>query len=108
CIAALLAPLEQALEARVLARQRRLHAQFCQVDPAGQLIACLVKQFVVYPTVFWPSQDSQPLVLHWEIVPGERVLDLCTGSGVIAVMAAYAGARTVRALDTNQIGRAHV
>jgi len=100
-LAALQTPLTPALQARVLARQRRLHAQFCQVDPAGQLIAYLDKQFVVYPTVFWPSEDSQPLVQHWEIVPGERVLDLCTGSGVIAVMAAYAGARTVLALDTN-------
>ncbi len=56
-------------------------------------------QFVVYPTVFWPSDESQPLVQHWEIMPGERVLDRCTGSGVITVMAAYAGARTVLALE---------
>ncbi len=98
-LAALQTPRTPALQARVLARQRRLHAQFRQVDPAGQLMAYRDTQFVVSPTVFWPSDDSKPLVQHWEIMPGERVLDLCTGSGVIAVMAAYAGARTVLALD---------
>jgi len=100
-LAALQTPLTPALQARVLARQRRLHAQFRQVDPAGQLIAYLDKQFVVYPTVFWPSDDTKPLVQYWEIAPRERILDLCTGSGVIAVMAAYAGARTVLAVDKN-------
>jgi release factor glutamine methyltransferase len=42
-----------------------------------------------------------PLVQHFSIEPGERVLDLCTGSGVIAIMAAYAGAGAVVALDSN-------
>jgi len=100
-LAALQTPLTPALQASVLARQRRLHAQFRQVDPAGQLIPYLDKHFVVYPTVFWPSDDRKLLVRHWEIAPGERVLDLCTGSGVIVVMAAYAGAGTVLALDKN-------
>ena len=100
-LAVLQTPHTPALQARVLARQRRLHAQFCQVDPAGQLMAYRDTQFVVSPTVFWPSEDSQPLVQHGEIVPGEPVLDLCTGSGVIAVMAPYAGACTVLALDKN-------
>jgi hypothetical protein len=80
-LAVLQTPLTPALQASVLVRQRRLHAQFRQVDPAGQLITNLDKYFVVYPTVFWPSGDSEPLVQHWEIAPDERVLDLCTGSG---------------------------
>jgi len=97
--AALQTPLTPALQARVLARQRRLHAPCRQVAPAGQLMASLDTQFVVSPTIFWPSDDSKPLVQHWEIVPGERVCDRWTGAGVLAVLAVYAGARTVLALD---------
>src|SRR5262249_12854190 len=44
---------------------------------------------------------SVPLVRHWSIAPEDRVLDLCTGSGVIAIIAAYAGAGTILALDIN-------
>ena len=80
-LAVLQTPLTPALQASVLARQRQLQAPFRQVDPAGQLITYLDKHFVVYPTVFWPSDTSKPLVQHWEIAPGERVLDLCTGPG---------------------------
>lgn len=100
-IAALQTPLTPAPQAGFLARQRRLHAQFRQVDPTGQLITYLDKHFVVYPIVFWPSDDSKPLAQHWEIAPGERVLDLCTGFRGIAVMAVYAGAGTVLAVDKN-------
>jgi len=98
-LAALQTSRPPALRARVLARQRRLHAPLRQVEPAGQLMASLGTQFVVSPTVFWPPEESQPLVQHGESVPGERVRDRCTGAGVPAVLAAYAGARTVLALD---------
>ena len=78
-----------------------LHEQFRQVAPEGAMVEYLGKTFVVYPKVFWPSDDSMPLVQHFSIEPGDRVLDLCTGSGVIAIMAAYAGASSVLALDNN-------
>ena len=91
-LAALQTSRPPALRARVLARQRRLHAPLRQVEPAGQLMASLGTQFVVSPTVFWPREESQPLVQHGESVPGERVRDRCTGAGVPAVLAAYAGA----------------
>jgi len=55
-LAALQTPLTPALQARVLARQRRLHAQFCQVDPAGQLIAYLDKQFVANRANTWVTR----------------------------------------------------
>jgi release factor glutamine methyltransferase len=52
----------------------------------------------VYP----PQQDSQLLVdtlLKSGRAPGSRVADLCTGSGVVAVAAAEAGAREVTAFE---------
>ncbi|MBB2989208.1 release factor glutamine methyltransferase [Mycolicibacterium iranicum] len=52
----------------------------------------------VYP----PQEDSQLLIdamLAAGLAPGARVADLCTGSGVVAVAAAAAGAAKVTAFD---------
>ncbi|ORV88806.1 HemK2/MTQ2 family protein methyltransferase [Mycolicibacterium iranicum] len=52
----------------------------------------------VYP----PQEDSQLLIdamVQADVVPGARVADLCTGSGVVAVAAAVAGAKEVSAFD---------
>ncbi len=52
----------------------------------------------IYP----PQQDSQLLIdamIQAEVVPGARVADLCTGSGVVAIAAAAAGAAEVAAFD---------
>ncbi|MBX7447652.1 class I SAM-dependent methyltransferase [Mycolicibacterium sp. 3033] len=52
----------------------------------------------VYP----PQEDSLLLIdamIETGLVPGARVADLCTGSGVIAMAAATAGARHVTAFD---------
>jgi release factor glutamine methyltransferase len=52
----------------------------------------------VYP----PQHDSLLLVdvmQRTDLVPGRRVLDLCTGSGVVAIAAAALGAASVTAFD---------
>lgn len=52
----------------------------------------------VYP----PQHDSQLLIdtlEKTELVQGRRVLDLCTGSGVVAIAAAELGAASVTAFD---------
>ncbi len=51
--------------------------------------------------VFWPFDDSKPLVENYRINSGDYVLDVCTGSGVIAIFSAYKGAKKVIALDIN-------
>lgn len=51
--------------------------------------------------VYNPSDDSFLLVNVIEIRPGERVLDMGTGTGIAALHAAKAGAAKVTAVDIN-------
>jgi release factor glutamine methyltransferase len=74
---------------------------FKAVPEGGRTITYLGKKFHVYPNTFWPFLDSQPLVRNFRIKPGESVLDVGTGSGVIAIFACYQGASRVLALDVN-------
>ncbi len=75
--------------------------EFRSVPDSGKEIIYLGKKFIVYPNIFWPSEDSMPLVENYVINPGEYVLDVCTGCGVIAVFSAYKGAKKVVAVDIN-------
>jgi release factor glutamine methyltransferase len=81
--------------------QKRRQAQFKSTPSKGKLITYLGRKFLVYPNTFWPFIDSQALVENLSIKPGESVLDVGTGSGVIAVFAGYYGARRVVAVDVN-------
>jgi len=71
------------------------------VPDSGKTIKYLGKEFLVYPNTFWPFTDSQPLVETFKVRSGEGVLDVGTGSGVIAVFACYSGAGKVVAVDIN-------
>jgi len=81
--------------------QEKMQTAFKSVPRAGKKINYLGKQFIVYKNVFWPFSDSVPLVENLKIREGESVLDVCTGSGVIAIFAAYKGAGKVVAIDIN-------
>ena len=62
-------------------------------------------RIVAPPGVFRPRSDSwrlAHLVGRDQRVPGSDVLDVCTGSGVIAVFAARAGARSVTVVDLSR------
>lgn len=74
---------------------------FKAVSAQGKIIQYLGKTFVVYKNTFWPFRDSQPLVKNFKIKKGEHVLDMGTGSGVIAIFACYRGAEKVVAVDIN-------
>jgi predicted nicotinamide N-methyase len=58
----------------------------------------------------WPGgQGLARYVLdHPEVVAGRRVLDLATGSGLVAIAAARAGAAPVRAVDVDPVAVAAV
>ena len=61
-------------------------------------------RLVVMPGVFRPRSDSWMLArrLRDELAPGASVADVCTGSGVLAVSAALAGAGEVTAVDVSR------
>lgn len=81
--------------------QKSRQKAFKSVPANGKLIRYLGKEFLVYPNTFWPFSDSQPLVKNFRIRSGESVLDVGTGSGVIAIFACYGGADRVVAVDIN-------
>lgn len=74
---------------------------FKAVPAEGKTVRYLDKEFVVYPNTFWPFVDSMPLVRHFKVAPGESVLDVGTGSGVIGIFACYRGASRVVGVDVN-------
>lgn len=74
---------------------------FKSVPPEGRKVRYLDKEFIVYPNTFWPFADSMPLVKHFKVAPGESVLDVGTGSGVIGIFACYRGASRVVGVDVN-------
>jgi release factor glutamine methyltransferase len=57
-------------------------------------------EFRVYPDVYEPAEDTFLLADNLDVFPGERVLELGTGCGLLAVLAAEAGGRVV-ATDVN-------
>lgn len=87
--------------ARIDRWQKDRQKAFKAVPAGGKTVKYMDKEFLVYPDTFWPFTDSQPLVRKLRVRPGESVLDVGTGSGVIAVFACYAGARRVLAVDIN-------
>jgi len=61
-------------------------------------------RIITLPGVFQPRTDSWMLAeaLGDVMPPGARVLDLCTGSGVLAITAALHGASAVTAVDVSR------
>ena len=62
-------------------------------------------QILVPPGVYRPDGDTRMLARLVDSEPqlsGARVLDLCTGSGAVALTAARAGARDVEAVDVSR------
>jgi release factor glutamine methyltransferase len=60
-------------------------------------------RIIPIPGVFRPLSDTRLLASHAaRHAPGGRVLDLCTGSGYVAIAAARSGARSVTAVDVSR------
>ena len=60
-------------------------------------------RIIPIPGVFRPLSDTRLLAAHAaRHAPGATVLDMCTGSGYVAVSAAQGGAREVTAVDVSR------
>ena len=57
--------------------------------------------FKIGADVYEPAEDTFLLADNLDVYPGERVLEIGTGCGLLAILAAKAGARVV-ATDVNQ------
>jgi release factor glutamine methyltransferase len=60
---------------------------------------------IVHPQVMSPKYSYSPqfVIRHWDVGAGMSVVDVGTGSGILALFAALNGARKVVALDINKI-----
>lgn len=86
---------------KILQAQKKMIEKFRAVPESGTKVIFLDKEFVVHKNVFWPFHDTETLLAGCVINPGETVLDVCTGCGVIAIFASYKGASSVVATDIN-------
>ena len=75
--------------------------KFRHTPKQGITINYLEKEFTVFKNVFWPFTDSQVLTKNMKVNPGDSILDVGTGSGVLAIFAANKGAGQVLAVDIN-------
>lgn len=82
-------------------KQKEMIAAFEDVPKKGKFIRFQGKEFIVFRGVFWPFDGTIPLVEKYTVNHGELFLDVCTGSGVIAIDSAYKGAKKIVALDIN-------
>lgn len=65
----------------------------------------LEKKFIIHPQVMSPkySYSSTFMILNWNktFIKDSKVLDIGTGSGILALFAAFDGAKEVTAIDIN-------
>lgn len=93
--------LTQAEEILVEAERQKIFERMRSVPAGGVEVEHLGKKITVLKGVFWPRYDSEEVIRKMEIKKGDDVLDVCTGSGVIAIHEALNGAGKVVALDIN-------
>lgn len=85
--------------AEIITWQRKRQDAWRAVPAEGADIAFNGLSFYVLSGVFWPFEDSLPLIENMRIPYGATVLDVGSGAGTIALHAARKGAGHVSAID---------
>lgn len=80
-------------------RQARQQSEWKAIPPEGKNVSFLGIELVVLPGVFPPNESTVLLAEHSHISTGVRVLDVGTGTGALALLAAHQGAASVVAVD---------
>jgi methylase of polypeptide subunit release factors len=91
----------RAKQAEMTAMRERMFRLYALIPESGCYVQWLGLKLKVGPTVFWPQEDSIPLALNYQINPGEKVLDVCSGSGNLVVLSGLKGAKRVVGLEWN-------
>jgi methylase of polypeptide subunit release factors len=89
---------------KIYGMQKMLIRKFKKVPEEGKMVRLYDgngNEYKVRKGVFWPSQDSEPLLESLRFVSDKKCLDVCTGAGHIAIKMADKLARYVVALDIN-------
>lgn len=81
--------------------RRKMFELFDLVPETGCYVPYLGLKLKVYPSVFWPHEDSYALANNYRVNQGETVLDVCSGSGNLAILSALKGAKRVVGLEHN-------
>ena len=69
--------------------------------PAGDRRVIRLDPGMAFGTGLHPTTQLAVEVLEGEVAPGQSVIDVGTGSGILAIVAALSGARRVCAVDTD-------
>ncbi len=86
---------------QIIAWQKKRQRQFRSIPDCGMVSEYMGRRFIVCRDAFIPCEDSQPLVENFTVKEGESVLDVCSGVGVIGIIAKLKGAGEVVCADIN-------
>ena len=86
-------------EHHLVAQAKEINEMTARTEPFGTILAGV--EIIVLPKVYPGGIDSELTSKALGDVTDKKVLDLCTGTGIIAINAALAGASRVVAVDLN-------
>lgn len=87
----------------IIKGQEELQKNIRSISKDGMVVYYDKMKIRVLPDVFIPLEESRALISNFVVHPNDEVLDVCTGSGIIAFAAAEKGAKRIVGLDINPV-----